>query len=76
MISTKRLLEKLIFIRSKVTLKTLVFSINKREPSEEFARQFLTQADAFLQAVQAYREMQIEQEGTPHLQELTQAQDS
>ena len=64
------------FHEAEGDFKTLVFSINKREPSEEFARQFVAQADAFLQAVQAYRNIQIEQEGTPHLQELTQAQDS
>ena len=64
------------FHEAEGDFKALVFSINKREPSEEFARQFLTQADSFLQAVQAYRDIQIEQEGAPHLQELTQAQDS
>ena len=56
--------------------KTLVFSINKQEPSETFARQFVAQADHFLQAVQAYRETQIEAEGAPELRELVQAQDS
>ncbi|GAB3885013.1 nitrite/sulfite reductase [Spirosoma agri] len=56
--------------------KSLVFSINKQEPSETFARQFMAKAEAFLQTVQSYREAQIEQEGTPELRELTQAQDS
>ena len=56
--------------------KTLVFSINKQEPSEAFARRFLLEAEAFLPAIQAYRETQIESEGTPHLQELSQAHDS
>ncbi|UHG93113.1 nitrite/sulfite reductase [Spirosoma oryzicola] len=56
--------------------KALVFSINKQEPSELFATQFVAKAEAFLQAVQAYREAQIEQEGLPELQALTQAQDS
>lgn len=56
--------------------KDLVFSINKQEPSEDFARQFIDRADAFLQSVQAYRDAQIELEGLPTLQELTQAQDS
>ncbi len=64
------------FHQAEGDFKSLVFSINKREPSADFARQFFAQADAFLQAVQAYREIQIEQEGAPHLQELTQAQDS
>ena len=56
--------------------KTLVFSINKQEPSEIFARRFIAQADAFLQAIQTYRVSQIEREGPPELQELVQAQDS
>lgn len=56
--------------------KSLVFSINKQEPSEAYARQFLTKADAFLRAVDTYRQAQIEREGTPELQELVQAKDS
>ena len=56
--------------------KTLVFSINKQEPSEEFARAFIAQTESFLQAVQAYRNQQIELEGAPELQELSQAHDS
>jgi sulfite reductase (ferredoxin) len=64
------------FHQAEGDFKTLVFSINKLEPSETFARQFIAQAEAFLQAVQAYRETQIELEGIPELQELTQAQDS
>ncbi|GAB2568474.1 nitrite reductase [Spirosoma areae] len=56
--------------------KRLVFSINKEEPSEAFARRFIAQAEAFLQAIQAYRDIQIEREGAPELQEVTQAQDS
>lgn len=64
------------FHQTEGEFKALVFSINKEEPSEEFARRFVAQAEAFLQAVQAYRETQIELEGMPELQELTQAQDS
>ncbi|QHV96758.1 nitrite/sulfite reductase [Spirosoma endbachense] len=64
------------FHQAEGDFKTLVFSINKQEPSETFARQFIAKAEAFLQAVQAYREAQIELEGLPELQELTQAQDS
>jgi sulfite reductase (ferredoxin) len=56
--------------------KELVFSINKQEPSEDFARQFIAQAESFLQSVQAYRETQIELEGIPELHELVQAKDS
>lgn len=64
------------FHQAEGEFKTLVFSINKQEPSEEFARRFIAQAEAFLQTVQANREAQIELEGLPELQELTQAQDS
>lgn len=64
------------FHQTEGEFKTLVFSINKEEPSEAFARRFIAQAEAFLQAIQAYREAQIEREGMPELQELVQAQDS
>ncbi|MFD2934566.1 nitrite reductase [Spirosoma flavum] len=67
---------ELDFHESEGDFKTLVFSINKQEPSEGFARQFLARAEAFMQAVQTYREAQIEREGAPELQELNQAQDS
>ncbi len=56
--------------------KTLVFSLNKQEPSEAFARRFVAEAEAFLPTIQVYREAQVEAEGTPHLQELSQAHDS
>lgn len=56
--------------------KAQVFSINKQEPTESFARQFLADADAFLHSVQSYRDAQIEQEGLPELHELVQAKDS
>ena len=56
--------------------KTLVFSINKNEPTEEFARFFIEQAEQFLTTVSAYRTQQILLEGVPALQELIQAQDS
>ncbi len=64
------------FHQAEGDFKALVFRINKQEPSELFARQFIAQAEAFLQAIQAYREAQVEQEGAPHLQELSQAHDS
>ncbi|UFH52451.1 nitrite/sulfite reductase [Spirosoma sp. KNUC1025] len=64
------------FHQTEGEFKALVFSINKEEPSESFAQRFLARAEAFLQAVQTYRETQIEVEGLPELQELTQAQDS
>lgn len=56
--------------------KSLVYSINKREPSEDFAREFTAEATAFLAAAQAHRQEQIARDGAPELQELTQAQDS
>ncbi|WP_128544014.1 HEPN domain-containing protein [Larkinella soli] len=56
--------------------KTLVFSISKNEPSEDFARVFVEKADRFLIGIRAYRERQIELEGLPELQELTTAKDS
>ncbi|GAB3903687.1 nitrite/sulfite reductase [Larkinella knui] len=56
--------------------KALVFSINKNEPTEEFARLFITQAESFIENVKAYRERQIEQDGLPELRELVIAKDS
>ncbi len=56
--------------------KALAFSINKNEPTEAFARQFLTDASDFRQAVSDYRERQILLDGNPALRELVQAQDS
>ncbi|KAB7732791.1 nitrite reductase [Rudanella paleaurantiibacter] len=56
--------------------KALVFSINKQEPSEAFAADFIAKAEQFREAVLAYRERQIALEGMPQLQELVQAQDS
>ncbi|MGA0555047.1 nitrite reductase [Larkinella sp. VNQ87] len=56
--------------------KALVFSINKNEPTEEFAQSFIAQAEAFLANVQTYRNQQIEQEGLPELRELVIAKDS
>jgi sulfite reductase (ferredoxin) len=56
--------------------KTLVFDINKNEPSEVYANGFINQAEGFLNTVLTYRERQILLEGLPQLQELVQAQDS
>ena len=56
--------------------KTLVFSINRQEPSEGFANEFVARSEQLLIAVLAYRERQIEFEGMPTLHELVQAQDS
>ena len=64
------------FHQAEGDFKALVFSINKNEPSETFARQFIAQAESFLQAIQAIRNAQLEREGAPVLKELVQAQDS
>jgi sulfite reductase (ferredoxin) len=56
--------------------KALVFSINKNEPTEEFAQSFIARAEAFIENVRAYRERQIELEGLPQLRELISAKDS
>jgi len=64
------------FHQQEGDFKNLVFSINKNEPTEAFARQFLTEAEAFLNAIQAFRADQLEREGLPELRELIQAKDS
>ncbi len=56
--------------------KALAFSINKQEPTEAFARQFIANAADFRQAVSNYREREILLNGSPALRELVQAQDS
>lgn len=56
--------------------KTLVFSINKNEPSEEFAQSFIAKAESFVDSVRAFRKRQIELNGLPELQELVIAKDS
>ena len=64
------------FHADESTFKSLVFSINKNEPSEAFATMFVNEAEQFLASVRAYREQQIQLEGMPALKELVQAQDS
>jgi sulfite reductase (ferredoxin) len=56
--------------------RNLVFSINKNEPTEAFARQFVGEASRFLFNLKSYREKQLAEEGVPALQELTFGQDS
>ncbi len=53
-----------------------VFSINKNEPTEEFAREFVAKAEAFLTQVKAYRQAQLADNSVPALQELVFGQDS
>jgi sulfite reductase (ferredoxin) len=64
------------FHEAEGQFKALVFSINKNEPSADFAAAFVPKAAAFLRGVQAYRAEQIAREGQPELHELVQAQDS
>ncbi len=54
----------------------VVFSINKNEPTEEFARDFVDKAALFLNQVKAYREHQLSDNPLPALQELVFGQDS
>ena len=57
-------------------LGTLVFSINKNEPIEAFARYFREEAEQFMENLKAYRNRQILTEGQPQLSVLEIAQDS
>ncbi|GAB2788960.1 nitrite/sulfite reductase [Rhabdobacter roseus] len=56
--------------------RTLVFSINKNEPTEAFASQFIASAQDFLARVKTFRETQLADSGAPQLQELVHGQDS
>jgi sulfite reductase (ferredoxin) len=53
-----------------------VFSINKNEPTEAFAREFVEAAGEFLTQVKAFRAKQLSDNPVPALQELTFGQDS
>ncbi len=54
----------------------LVFSINKNEPTEEFAREFVSEAGDFYHKVKAFRAKQLLEDSEPALQELVFGQDS
>ena len=54
----------------------LVFSINKNEPTEAFAREFVGKAEDFLKNVKAFRAGQLAENSIPALQELVYGQDS
>lgn len=62
--------------KAETPFKSLAFSINKFEPTEEFATYFLQTADAFLNFVRATREEQLAETGAPALQELSFGKDS
>lgn len=58
------------------SFKALVFSINKNEPTEAFARYFVAQAEAFLNKVNENRQAQLADEGVPALELVTYGLDS
>jgi sulfite reductase (ferredoxin) len=58
------------------SFKELVFSINKNEPTEEFARYFVNEAAAFLRQVNEIRQTQLATEGEPELALLEFGKDS
>jgi sulfite reductase (ferredoxin) len=56
--------------------RSLAFSINKFEPTQEFATYFLATAEKFLNFVRNTREAQLMETGEPVLQELSFGKDS
>lgn len=50
-----------------VSFKELVFSINKNEPTQEFAEGFVAKAAHFIGKVNQIRQQQLESEGEPEL---------
>jgi sulfite reductase (ferredoxin) len=54
----------------------LVFSINKNEPTETFARYFVGEAEAFLEKVHQLRQSQLAEEGEPALELVEYGMDS
>ncbi len=54
----------------------LVFSINKNEPTEVFAQEFVGEAEEFLNRVKSFRAGQLADNGAPALQEMIHGQDS
>ncbi|WP_428655856.1 nitrite reductase [Runella sp.] len=58
------------------SFKELVFSINKNEPTEEFARGFVAKAARFIAKVNQIRQQQLEGEDVPELALLEFGKDS
>ncbi len=54
-------------ISEGVSFKELVFSINKNEPTQEFAEGFVAKAAHFIGKVNQIRQQQLESEGEPEL---------
>lgn len=68
--------EFLLAEKAETPFKSLVFSINKFEPTEAFATYFISTADKFLDFVRHTRETQLAETGEPALQELSFGKDS
>lgn len=64
------------FESAETPFKALAFSINKFEPTPEFASYYLSTAESFLAFVQNSREAQLMETGAPVLQELSFGKDS
>jgi sulfite reductase (ferredoxin) len=56
--------------------RSQLFSINKNEPTQEFATAYVAEAFSFLEKTKEVRRQQLEENGEPTLQELTFGQDS
>ncbi|PWJ59186.1 sulfite reductase (ferredoxin) [Dyadobacter jejuensis] len=61
---------------TETPFKSLVFSLNKFEPTEAFASYYIATASKFLTFVNDTREAQLQETGEPTLKELTFGQDS
>lgn len=61
---------------AETPFRSLAFSINKFEPSEEFATYFINTASEFLNYIQQSRDNQLLETGEPVLQELSFGKDS
>ena len=64
------------FSHEEGAFKSLVFSINKNEPTEAFARYFSEEAAQFLQNAKAFRLRNVAETGAPQLSFLEAAKDS
>ncbi|WP_026628183.1 HEPN domain-containing protein [Dyadobacter alkalitolerans] len=62
--------------KAETPFRSLAFSINHFEPTQEFATYFLSTAEQFLNFVRETREAQLVETGEPALQELSFGKDS
>jgi len=72
----QQFLDKTDFQHEAGAFKSLVFSINKNEPTEAFARYFNEQAALFLENIRAFRGRNVAEAGAPQLSLLAIAKDS